>query len=449
MKLWTQSTGIPTWLGLAAMAILVLAIACSDDIAPGDCVDAANAAAVPEAVVDWMKQPSDELGSIERIAIREALERYGLGDVCSEVADGLGLDIGQMADTGISTVTKAIQTEEPTSTPAPPTQKLPSLAPALPGRPATPHPPDTPTPNNIPTPAPSVSADGRADRRLDRYVIEERYDDYPEIIRIDHRGTPGNSSSRFVILLDELVHVRERQSVYLRITGPEGNEESLELRTLTTTSRPSRTLEFGPVERALSRLYSLEGASYIVDGDGNSLQFDSDEIRRHPNTLFVGPDYYPELGARGLGRCAAVMEFNGVSPILVKSLRTVDTQDLSDTERFEWYSTLVDELGSTSFSSDRVELDFDQGDFMQVMSHPCAVLWSEDVTTENADKRNSRGDCRPEDPDVKALLQAPYLELSPTDRLVLKRELGGWHRDCVLYYPQLYSGLWVPLPIEN
>ena len=450
MKLWTQSIGIPTWLVLAAMATLVLAIACSDDVAPGDCVDAANAAAVPEAVVGWMKQPSDELGSIERMAIREALERYGLGDVCSEVADGLGLDIGKIADTGISTVTKAIQTEEPTSTPAPPTQTLPSLAPASPGIPATPLPPDTPTPNDTPTAAPSVSDDGRADRQLDRYVIEERYDDYPEIIGIDHRGTPGNSSSRFVILLDELVHVRERESVYLRVTGPEGNEEGLELRTLTTTSRPSHTLEFGPVEQPLSRLYSLEGASYIVDGDGNSLQFDSDEITRHPNALFVGPDYNPELEARGLVRCAAVMEFNGVSPILVKSLRTVDTQDLSDTERFEWYSTLADELGSTSFNSDRVELDFDQSDFMRVMSHPCAILWSEDVSTENADKRNSRGNCRTEDPDVKALLEASYLDLNATDRLVLKRELGGWNNEnCVLYYPQLYSGLWVPLPIEN
>ena len=425
--------------------LCMLALACSTDAAPGDCIDAADDAGVPEAVVDWMKQPSDELGSIERIAIREALEKFGLGVVCSEVADGLGLDIGQMTDTGISTVTKAIQTEEPTSTPVPPTQ-----TPASPGTPATPLPPDTPTPNDTPTPVPSIATDSRVDRQPDGYVIEERYDDYPEIIGIDHRGTPGNSSSRFVILLDELVHVKEKESVYLRVQGPDGDEQRLELRTWTSNSTPVRALEFGPVEEPLSRLYSLEGASYIVDGDEDSLQFDSDEIRRHPNTLFVGPGYNPDLEARGLGRCAAVMEFNGVSPILVKSLRTVDVPDLSDTERFDWYSTLIDELGSTSFSSDRVDLDFDHGIFMPAMRHPCAILWSEEVTAENADKRNSRGDCRPEDPDVKALLEAPYLGLSATDRLVLKRELGGWNNeDCVLYYPQLYSGLWVPLPIEN
>ena len=425
--------------------LCMFALACSTDAAPGDCVDAANDAGVPEAVVDWMKQPSDELGSIERIAIREALETSGLGDVCSEVADGLGLDIGQVADTGISAVTKAIQTEEPTSTPAPPTR-----TPASQGVPAMPPPPDTPTPSDTPTPAPSIATDSRADQQQDKYVIEQRYDDYPEIIGVDHRGTPGNSSSRFVILVDELVHVREKESVYLRVQGPEEDEERLELRTWTTDSTPVRALEFGPVEVPLSRLYSLEGASYIVDGDDNSLQFDSDAIRRHPNALFIAPDYNPELEARGLDRCAAVMEFNGVSPILVKSLRTVDTQNLTDTERFEWYSTLVDELGSTSFSSDRVELELDQGDFMRVMSHPCAALWSEDVSTKNAGKRNSRGDCRPEDPDVKALLEAPYLDLSATDRLVLKRELGGWdNEDCVIHYPQLYSGLWVPLPIEN
>ena len=144
------------------------------------------------------------------------------------------------------------------------------------------------------------------------------------------------------------------------------------------------------------------------------------------------------------------MEFNDVSPILVKSLRTVDAARIDDTERFEWYTTLVDELNSVSFRVDRVELDFDQGDFMQVMRHPCAVLWSETVTGQNENKRNARGECRSHDPDVSDLLEASYLDLNATDRLVLKRELGGWSaRDCIIYYPQLYTGLWIPLPLEN
>ena len=86
-------TQISTWLTVAAAAVCVLAIACSDDAAPGECIDSAERAGVPDAVIDWMKQPSDELGSIERVAIREALEKFGLGEACSEVADNLGLAI--------------------------------------------------------------------------------------------------------------------------------------------------------------------------------------------------------------------------------------------------------------------------------------------------------------------------------------------------------------------
>ena len=72
-------TQISTWLTVAAAAVCVLAIACSDDAAPGECIDSAERVGVPDAVIDWMKQPSDELGSIERVAIREALEKFGLG----------------------------------------------------------------------------------------------------------------------------------------------------------------------------------------------------------------------------------------------------------------------------------------------------------------------------------------------------------------------------------
>lgn len=430
---------------LAALAVVVglSAIACSDDVAPGECIEAAQDADVPDAVVEWMKSPSDELGIIERIAIRKALEQFGLGDACSEVADRLDLATNLIPGTVPSARAEETPAEEPTD-------RAPTSSRATIPAPATPLPPDTPVPSDTPTPSPSIEAAGRSDRQISDYVIHERYDDYPEVIGLEHRGTPGNSNSRFVILLDELVHVEDRESVYLRISGPDSYEESLELRTFTSSSRPSRTLEFGPVEERLSRVYSLEGSSNIRDGDDHSLHFDSDELRRHPNALFIDSDYAPEIQDRSLVRCAAVMEFNDVSPILVKSLRTVDAAHIDDTERFEWYTTLVNELDSVSFSVDRVELDFDQGDFMQVMRHPCAVLWSETVTGQNENKRNARGECRSHDPDVSDLLEASYLDLNATDRLVLKRELGGWSaRDCIIYYPQLYTGLWIPLPLEN
>ena len=434
-----------TWLCAVAVAVFVLAIACSDDAAPGECIDAAEGAGVPDAVIDWMRQPSDELGSIERIAIREALEKFGLGDACSEVADGLDLTIGMLPDLSSSEAAKVTSTAEPTDQSRPSSQLT-----STPTSPATPLPPNTPVPSDTATPTPSVETPRREERRISDYVIPERYDDYPEVIGLEHKGAPGDPDSRFVVVLDELVHVEDRRSVNLIVFGPDGNESALELRTLTSSSRASSKLEFGPVEERFSRLYSLEVSSNVVDGDGNSLHFDSDELRRHPNALFVSPDHAPSIQDPSLVRCAAVMEFNDVSPILVRSLSTVDTRTLGDTERFEWYTTLIDELGNVSFNWDRVELGFDQGDFMQVMRHPCAALWSEVVTNENSEKRNARGDCRPQDPDVSDLLETPYLNLNPTDRLVLKRELGGWNAvDCLVHYPQLYTGLWIPLPLED
>ena len=447
MKIPASSVRAWPWLCLAYGALSMISLACSDDVAPGECIVAAEESGVPEAVVEWMKSPSDELGSIERIAIREAMEQFGLGDACSEVADSLDLAIDLIPETSTSAPAEVSPTAEPPDQPTTSSRPTP-----IPAAPAAPLPPDTPVPGDTPTPSPSIETVGRSDPRMIDYVIPERYNDYPEVIGLEHKGTPGNSNSRFVIVLDELVHVDNdnRGSVYLQVKGPDGYEENLELRTLTTRTRPTRTLEFGPVEKRLSRVDSLQGSSHVTDGDDHSLHFDSDELRRHPNALFLGPDYAPDIHDRSLVQCAAVMEFNDVSPILVKSLRTVDAATLGDTERFEWYTTLIDELNSVSFSVDRVELDFDQGDFMQVMRHPCAVLWSETVTEQNENKRNSRGECRSNDPDVSDLIETSYLALNPTDRLVLKRELGGWSAtDCITYYPQLYSGLWIPLPLEN
>ena len=438
-------TQVSTWLTVAAAAVCVLAIACSDDAAPGECIDSAERVGVPDAVIDWMKQPSDELGSIERVAIREALEKFDLGEACSEVADNLGLAINLIPDTPSSVTTKEPPTEEPTVQVRPSTETTPA-----PRTPATPLPPDTPVPSDTPTPSPSIETASRADRPMMDYVIHEHYDDYPEVIGLEHKGAPGDSDSRFVVVLDELVHVEDRKSVRLRVWGPGGYEGDLELRTLTSSSRPSSTLEFGPVEQRLTRLYSLEGSSHVLDSEGHDLQFDSEELRRHPNALFLSPDYATDIHDRSLVRCAAIIEFNDVSPILIRSLRTVDTASLGDTERFEWYTTLINELGSVSVSTDMVEFDFDQGDFLQVMRHPCAVLWSEVVNAQNADKRNARGECRSHDPDVSDLLEASYLSLNPTDRLVLRRELGGWDAVyCLIYYPQLYTGLWIPLPLKN
>ncbi len=445
----TLVTPARIWLGLALASLSLIALACSDDAAPGECIEAAQDASVPEFVVEWMKSPLDELGSIQRIAIREALEQYGLGTACSEVADSLGFATDLIPDAPLPSADETPVKETPTEEPGPQMGYAVS-APRAAMPPATPLPPNTPLPSDTPTPSPALEVANRSGRQMDDYVIPQRHDDYPEVVGLEIKGTPGNSNSRFVILLDEHVHVTDRDSVYLRVRGPDGDEDNLELRTLTRSGRPSRSLEFGPVEESLSRVYSLEGSSYVRDADDHSLQFDTGELQRHRNALFLSPNYAPDIQDRSLVRCAAVMEFNDVSPILVRSLRNIDAASLGDTERFEWYTTLIEELDGVSFSIDRVELDLDQGDFLQVMQHPCAVLWSEPVSALNADKRNARGECRPLAPDVMDLLDAPYLSLDSTDRLVLKRELAGWNaHDCLVYYPQLYTGLWIPLPLGD
>ena len=55
--------------------------ACSTSAVPSACIEAAEAAGLPESVIEQLKKPGD-LNAIERIALRKALEKVGLDDVC-------------------------------------------------------------------------------------------------------------------------------------------------------------------------------------------------------------------------------------------------------------------------------------------------------------------------------------------------------------------------------
>ena len=74
---------------LAAMPAIIalvggiLGFACSGHSGPNACSAAARDAGVPEAVVGWMESPPSELGAVERVAVREALDQYALGDACT------------------------------------------------------------------------------------------------------------------------------------------------------------------------------------------------------------------------------------------------------------------------------------------------------------------------------------------------------------------------------
>ena len=72
---------------IAALVGGILGFACSGHTHPNECSAAARDAGVPEAVVGWMESPPSELGAVERVAVREALEQYALGDACTVEAD--------------------------------------------------------------------------------------------------------------------------------------------------------------------------------------------------------------------------------------------------------------------------------------------------------------------------------------------------------------------------
>ena len=58
--------------------------ACSTSAAPSECVQAAEKAGLPESVIEQLKKPGD-LNAIQRVALREALKKAGLDDICGQI----------------------------------------------------------------------------------------------------------------------------------------------------------------------------------------------------------------------------------------------------------------------------------------------------------------------------------------------------------------------------
>lgn len=76
------------WAVIAVVLILVIG-ACSNPAAPKDCVDAAEAAGAPEPVLDFLNNPTGDLGQAEKFVIRQFLNRSQLNDVCGDALDHL------------------------------------------------------------------------------------------------------------------------------------------------------------------------------------------------------------------------------------------------------------------------------------------------------------------------------------------------------------------------
>ena len=139
-------------------------------------------------------------------------------------------------------------------------------------------------------------------------------------------------------------------------------------------------------------------------------------------------------------------EGNSIDSIKLETIEDTDPNTLTDSQRKNWREF-----------------------FRQRASHlmtVCITLWSEPIKPDNADRRNqdyrgseNRGGCifnverkaREDDVDDRArwkdtleLLNRPYLSLSIAERMVLREQLDGVS-DCDEFYPQLFTGRWVPI----
>ena len=75
---------------------------------------------MPDRVIEWMKQPHENWGTIERIAIREALEKFGLDALCVEVERKLSLAESSAAESALELAREAIKAAAAQTPPTPP-----------------------------------------------------------------------------------------------------------------------------------------------------------------------------------------------------------------------------------------------------------------------------------------------------------------------------------------
>ena len=143
-------------------------------------------------------------------------------------------------------------------------------------------------------------------------------------------------------------------------------------------------------------------------------------------------------------------DVSSVDSIRADTISRTNPSELTDTQRFEWYEFF--ERNSSR------------------LKRSCIALWSEEISEENADKRNEQYGSNPGGgegcldwvkrraregglelraawDDVLALLDRPYLSLTATERFALRSQIDD-SSDCRRYYPQLFSGRWVPLQDE-
>ena len=164
-----------------------------------------------------------------------------------------------------------------------------------------------------------------------------------------------------------------------------------------------------------------------------------------PETPAESPYDVPTLQAPTIDDCISEARFHSdVDSVRLETIKGTDPRELTDRQRVTWYEF------------------FERTDHELMTA--CMALWSEEITEDNADKRNNQyGSCVDEltryarggDLDVKgsrldalALLNRPYLSLTVAERFVLRESLQSYDY-CELYYPQLFFGRWIPFLDER
>ena len=184
---------------------------------------------------------------------------------------------------------------------------------------------------------------------------------------------------------------------------------------------------------------SLDYLGVRVSGlDGREVRLDFEQ--------FVW-DGFPGPDVPTVSDCVHHLQRNSeVDSIRLRTVAAIDSSLLTDMERSEW----------------RVSLRRNSGDRWGIGERPCMSVWSEELNDGNSDSRNeSFSSCReswagPRDwrdgegfwklsysRYILELLDRPYRSLSELERHILRQSL--WNSEsCVRYYPQLFTGRWVP-----
>ena len=488
---------------LIPILALIVTLACSEDAAPGDCIDAARDAGVPDRVIEWMKDPVEEWGTIERIAIREALEKFGIGDFCADVEQKLTFAESSPMNNALEMAkdaAKAALTPSPEPpTPAPnPTRRPPS----------TPLPAPTP-PSPLVTPLPAHAA-----------AHHDRWPEIPEVVEVTFSGTAGEQDSKFIVRFDEPVIVTNneryravevRKEVVKEVEVP-GETVVVEKEVVKTVEVPGETIvvekevvkeiqvpiETVVVEKEVIKEVEVEKVIEIVpdayDSDSSvtlevgysgygsdrriplqtktSPDQPSDELSFGPidrefavaygillageanitdidgnpavidfsNVVFVNPGYKDDITDSKLVNCVASMEILGYSPIILDNVKNLRSDKMTDSERIEWRLLLDEEF--------RYGID-------GVMRLPCRQLWSEAINSNNESKRNRDFHCiyylsrgTEVHSDAMELVNRPYASLDASDRMQLRLVLNSdpdLSSECAMYYPQLFYGRWIPM----